>query len=243
MIKSLQFMDLHAALAAIGNTAFIDAAPFYTGLRVKLTFSGSDSRDSGNYTINLSGVIEKTFTRVDIPIETDPLGGAFTHDQWTSSRPYAGNPPADSFWLWLAYPGINYRGVSSREQAMRFFPNYFHFDAEVVGSWSDTSAGTSGDAEAEFDFTAPVAGTSDPGLGTYERGVWQRYGVAFTGSTADITAGPYSYNLPLWTDSPSGGINISGWTQSDWRDQRGIYSMTFTDPGSSLQVEVEWEIF
>ena len=238
--KSAQTMDLRGFLANAGSSFFLDASPIYEEIRMKLTFSGTATKNSGDYTITLTGVIEETFTRVPLIREPDPLGGVPSSDEYTDYIPYVGNPSTGEVCMFLIRPGTWYSGISPVEQAHRIFPESMPL-SEVIGTWSDTALGTSGDATLSGSIFYPYFWDGATFPADYERVPWAELATEFL--STEIAIGSSETILPLenWDRST---VDISGWTQADWRDQRGVRTQTFTDPSadSTLTVVVEWEL-
>jgi hypothetical protein len=235
MNGSLNVENVGSFLEQMGISFFIDAAPFYTGLRIKMTFEGTATKDAGAYTLALDGEIERTFERVALP----RIAGEPIFDDFSSRYVPSGTPDDGQIWmLLLNAPGIGYPGASPVEQAIRVVPNELRFEDQVVGTWEKPALSESGDVTASIRVFSPFYTGPDPFPEPGQRALYPGTNIQFSGAT--LEAGEYTFFLDLWTFLP---IPITGWGRPQWRDQRGLRTQTHTsvEDGTSMTVTLEWE--
>lgn len=232
------------------STSYLEAPPFYTELRLKLTISGSRSYTDGRGVTqaeNLSYSKEITLDRVPMelsgatPSSQSAAGGlttfGFDYADFTLSEPAAGY-----FSLATERWDVNFVAQQIGRQTLQPFydPN---FTAEVCGTWSETgnadpTDNDSGDIEISA-FPVPIFWLSTAvGYPDDYRTPADRWGTTII--------------VPTRFGSPSGTmdqVDLSGWTNAQWRSKLGINSVDYTETtwgiaGSTTDVTAtfEWEL-
>lgn len=227
-----------------------EAAPFYTGITVKRSGSGTRSWDSGSYvvtqTINYS--VEQTFNRLSIAdqemeefISNYNLwnGGYdyFSYDGFIGSSTYT-NESSTYIRHWLA----NDRGFSDPKKHHLLFNGKIIVSPLTYGSEktvydSGTPAPTTTDLITYgFEVKCPFFFQSDSDLAEFDK--WN----------CEIGLGEYGSSISALSDSF--GIDVTGYSATKWRDLRGSYLLTVNDSdltshwdSNSVVHKAEWTIF
>lgn len=231
---------------------FVEAPPFYTGVRIKVDLSGGRTKTTGSVTIDetLSYSNEKTFTR--IPMERD------SDETWiTTSSLVSENDineknrsmipiSADECRIVMLTFGMaetfRSRQISKAPLEIRMLTEV----DEICGSWvyTDTADPTnddSGDIRTGF-FGWPTLLFDTP-AGDALRTPMTKWVPSFS----SFTVAPSQF-LGTTLEDGDRFLDVSGWNDLQWRSKLGInnvsYGETHLDPDvtSTVLVEVEWEL-
>jgi hypothetical protein len=247
-----------AARLAKGNDEFllplIEAEPFYQSLRIKLTFSGSRTKMDGTTEVQeeFGGVVEETFSRAVIPPpETLNLGVfAWVDDEagtfqmsWLPDGSTLGDGfpfPADGeFYMAIEHAGaiydefISYLGVLPDPKKPRHRIRHSGGPSAVVVGTRTITPDESDPDEEEIEWSALpelIHTYSDDAAPLWE--------------TNRI---PHDV-FRIYQDVESTvDIDTTAWSAAKWRDQRGVLSGTWNDPGdgwdsSTYQIAIEVEL-
>jgi len=239
---------------------FIEAPPFYTGIRVKMTFSGERSKTEGSITTTetLSCENEKTFTRIPMFRDSDVAG----IDEFALSE-YDKEMQAISFLtptdfdecrivvpLWSKGDGLFIIPRSpqiGKCPVEIYYETVFSINTDVCGSWSvvdtdDPSNDASGDILIGSHGWPAFFFVVDPETDPDElfRTAASRWEVA-------PQRPPYHSLEPDGIDDTN-FVDVSGWDIQQWRSKLGVNNVSYgeihTDTGvtSDILVEIEWEL-
>jgi hypothetical protein len=230
---------------------YVEAPPFYTGVRIKITLSGGRSQVVEAITKDetLSYTNEKTFTRIPMERDSATLGIVTASSILQNDLQYSGDlypVSADECRIIMPTWGTN-ESFKSRQISKAPAEIYFQTDLdEICGSWTYTDADVpanndSGDIMTGlFGWPRPVfvVPSGDP-LRT-PMTMW----VPST-SSADVAPSVY-FGTP--TADSNTYLDITGWDDLQWRSKLGVNTITYgevhADPSitSTVSVELEWEL-
>lgn len=233
---------LRDVLEVGGGICYVDAAPFYTGVRLAYSVSGNSVyvieeggieyiRETTTYNFSAS----RTFDRTAIVAENPAM-------IFTGYSGITGNTDA-ALCEWAAAPlvpppeGKCYihtgLGTDWSHLPVHIIIGEPEYEPEVIGTITTTEYMGEG-AEPEYETT-----TTDI-LGVPQFLV-PRF---FRHATSGIRARQNRWGTPL---APEQSVDISGWTLAQWRDLRGAHSISLADPvggyvSNTITRTYGWEI-
>jgi hypothetical protein len=230
---------------------YVEAPPFYTGVRIKITFSGGRSQVVGAITKaeTLSYTNEKTFTRIPMERDSATLGIVTASSILENDVQYSGEPypvSADECRIIMPTWGTN-DSFKSRQISKAPVEIYFQTDLyEICGSWTYTDADDSGNNDSGdimtgfFGWPRPVfvVPAGDPLRTPMTRWI---------PSTGSFNVAPSNYFGTSTADSNT-YLDVTDWDDLQWRSKLGVNTITYgeihADPSitSTVSVDLEWEL-
>lgn len=237
-------------LRLLEASEYLEGPPFYSQLRLKLSISGSRSHtDSGGVTRSesLSYIKEITLDRAAMEFDATPASPAPANEGLTTFKFDYGvftlaPPSSGGFSIATERWDMDFVGQQIGRQTLLPFYDQ-NFTPEICGTWSET-----GNSDPDLDDSGNIEIDSLP-IPT------------FFLSTA--SGAPEDYRKPAdrWAASiivpthfgPTTGsttaIDISGWTNAQWRSKLGVNSVTYTESywydseaTTDVTATFEWEL-
>ena len=229
-----------------------EGPPFYSELRIKLEISGSRSIvDLGlTYSESFNFSKEVTFSRAPLELDTDGIDFPNAEDglvNFDFDSVFFVTPvePASGDFCVATVPWSKSSPASPQQTGRQALSLFYAttFTPEVCGTWSitgnpDPADDTSGDIEiSAFPIPSFALSTGITGPLDYRKPYdeWEAYieiPSVLAASTGDTVA-----------------LDISGWTNAEWRSKLGVHSVTYNDSGwygvgstSNAEATFEWEL-